>query len=77
LYSLARRTSEDVSLLQTLALADHAPFPVLLGADTDNGPCFAAVCSHRPRRIGPRGASTPKTSPDISQRLGRRPSDLA
>ncbi len=74
LYSLARRTSEDVSLLQTLALADHAPFPVLLGADTDNGPCFAAVCSHRPRRIGPRGASTPKTRPGF--RPGRVPPDL-
>jgi hypothetical protein len=74
LYSLAKRTSESVRLLQTLALADDAPFPVLLGADTDNGPCFAAVRSHHPRRTGSRGASTPKTRPGF--RPGRVPPDL-
>ena len=74
LYGLARRTPEGLQVLRALAREDKAPFPVLLVADTDNGPCFAAVDSFHPKRIGLRGTSTPKTPPGF--RPGKAPLDL-
>lgn len=74
LYNLAARTSEGNGLLRRLALQDSPPFPIVLGADTSNGPCFAAVLSYRPRRIDPRGAATPRTRPGF--RPGAVPPNL-
>ena len=73
LYGLAKRIAGGTDLLRTLALQDKTLFPVILGADTDNGPCFAAVRAYRPRRQGA-GASNAKTRPGF--RPGRVPQDL-
>jgi molybdopterin/thiamine biosynthesis adenylyltransferase len=74
LYSLAGRTPEGQRLLRTLALQDCSRFPVLLGAETENGPCFAAVRSHRPKHTDPSGATTPKIRPGF--RPGKVPPTL-
>ena len=41
LYRLAKQVPEGVDLLRRLVLEDSVSFPVVLGADTDMGPCFA------------------------------------
>ena len=74
LYSLAKRVPEGTALLRTLALQDKAPFVVILGADTENGPCLAAVRSYSPRRSNVRGASNEKTRPGF--RPGKVPPDI-
>jgi hypothetical protein len=74
LYSLAMRTPEGGGLLRKLALMDDAPFPIIFGADTENGPCFAAVDSYRPSRFHARGGSSAKVRPGF--RPGKVPPDL-
>ncbi len=73
LYRLAKRVPEGVDLLRTLVLEDSVPFPVVLGSDTDKGPCFAAVRSYRPKPPGSRGASN-LTRPGF--RPGKVPQNL-
>jgi hypothetical protein len=63
LYLLASRVPNGVSLLRKLALQNGTCFPIVLGADTDNGPCLATVRSYRPKHIDPRGKKTPKFRP--------------
>lgn len=67
LYGLAGRTQEGPRLLTSLALQDRPPFPILIGAKTENGPCFAAARSYRPKHTDPRGASKPKIRPGFRQ----------
>jgi sulfur-carrier protein adenylyltransferase/sulfurtransferase len=74
LYNLAKRTPEGDALLGKLALLGGAPFPVIFGTDTENGPCFAAVYSYGPKRLHARGASGSKTRPGF--RPGKVPPDL-
>lgn len=73
LYGLAKRIPDGIDLLRRLALEDRVPLPVVLGADTEKGPCFAAVRSYRPKRPGSGGRSI-VTRPGF--RPGKVPQDL-
>ena len=74
LYNLAKLVPECTDLLRALVSHDRSPFPVVLGADSDKGPCLAAVRSYRPKRLGAGEASNLATRPGF--RPGKVPQSL-
>jgi hypothetical protein len=71
LFTLAKRIPGGIELLRSLAVLDRFPLPVVVGADTEKGPCLAAVLSDRPKRSWANGRST---RPGF--RPGKVPQDL-
>jgi len=74
LYRIAESADRGAHLLRSLAIEDRPPFPILLGAESRNGACLAAVLSYRPNRLDPRGARSPVTRPGF--RPGKVPPNL-
>jgi molybdopterin/thiamine biosynthesis adenylyltransferase len=71
LYQIATQLEGGTNLLRQLAAGSEPPFNFIIGASSENGPCFAAVRSRRPRHVDIRGKETYRSLPGF--RLNKAP----
>lgn len=74
LYRIAGQIPEGADRLVQLATEDQPPSHFLLGAPSENGPCFAAVRARRPLHIDIRGKRSYRPVPGF--RPGKAPIQL-